>query len=197
LRSPPEEGARPLITQSLTLGAGTRATIRPATNRGPGRRRVLDAGRHDAPVVVDGTMQWGGSSYGSHAETSVSAPALAWYFAEGATFFDFDLFYLLQNPGTTASVVEVTYLLPAPAVPLVKSYTVNPAVASQSGCIRRIRAWRRPRSAPPSVCSPAARSSRSARCTAPAQLVVERAMYSDAGAVRWAAGSNALATRLP
>lgn len=31
----------------------------------------------------------------------------------------------------------------------------------------------------------------------PAQLVVERAMYSDAGGVRWAAGSNALATRLP
>jgi hypothetical protein len=31
----------------------------------------------------------------------------------------------------------------------------------------------------------------------PAQLVVERAMYSDAGGVTWAAGSNALATRLP
>ena len=33
--------------------------------------------------------------------------------------------------------------------------------------------------------------------TTPAQLVVERAMYGDAGGVRWAAGSNALATRLP
>jgi hypothetical protein len=31
---------------------------------------------------------------------------------------------------------------------------------------------------------------------APAQIVVERAMYSNAGAVNWAAGSNALATRL-
>jgi hypothetical protein len=30
-----------------------------------------------------------------------------------------------------------------------------------------------------------------------AQIVVERAMYADAAGVRWAAGSNALATPLP
>ena len=32
--------------------------------------------------------------------------------------------------------------------------------------------------------------------TNPAQIVVERAMYNDAGGVRWAAGSNNLATRV-
>ena len=31
---------------------------------------------------------------------------------------------------------------------------------------------------------------------APAQIVVERAMYSNADGVRWAAGTNALATKL-
>ena len=31
----------------------------------------------------------------------------------------------------------------------------------------------------------------------PAQIVVERAMYSDSGGVNWAAGTNALATKLP
>jgi hypothetical protein len=31
---------------------------------------------------------------------------------------------------------------------------------------------------------------------APAQIVVERAMYNDEGGVPWGAGSNALATRL-
>ena len=31
----------------------------------------------------------------------------------------------------------------------------------------------------------------------PAQIVVERAMYSNSGGVHWAAGTNALATRLP
>jgi len=30
----------------------------------------------------------------------------------------------------------------------------------------------------------------------PAQIVVERAQYSNAGGVRWAAGTNAVATRL-
>jgi probable HAF family extracellular repeat protein len=33
--------------------------------------------------------------------------------------------------------------------------------------------------------------------TSPAQIVVERAMYNDAGGITWAAGSNALATRIP
>jgi hypothetical protein len=32
---------------------------------------------------------------------------------------------------------------------------------------------------------------------APVQIVVERAMYSNANGVHWAAGTNALATRLP
>ena len=32
--------------------------------------------------------------------------------------------------------------------------------------------------------------------TTPAQIVVERAMYSNAGGVTWAAGTSALATRL-
>jgi hypothetical protein len=33
--------------------------------------------------------------------------------------------------------------------------------------------------------------------TDPAQIVVERAMYTSPGGVTWAAGTNALATRLP
>jgi hypothetical protein len=33
--------------------------------------------------------------------------------------------------------------------------------------------------------------------TTPAQIVVERAMYTSPGGVTWAAGTNALATRLP
>ena len=32
---------------------------------------------------------------------------------------------------------------------------------------------------------------------APVQIVVERAMYSNTAGVRWAAGTNALATKLP
>jgi hypothetical protein len=77
-------------------------------------------------VVADRTMTWNTNHYGSHAETAVREPSTVWYLAEGATHSDFDLFYLLQNPGTTAAEVRVTYLRAAPDPPLVKTYLVQP-----------------------------------------------------------------------
>jgi hypothetical protein len=77
----------------------------------------------DERVVIDRTMSWDRSGYGSHAETGMVSPRTRWYFAEGATFGDFDLFYLLQNPGQTDADVQVRYLLPSGA-PVVKNYLV-------------------------------------------------------------------------
>ena len=76
------------------------------------------------PLVADRTMRWDARGYGSHAETSIAAPALEWYLAEGATLGGFQLFYLVQNPNDTNAQIEVTYLLPAPQVPLVRTYAV-------------------------------------------------------------------------
>jgi hypothetical protein len=84
---------------------------------------VIDA---DRQVIADRTMSWDKSGYGSHAETAIEAPATTWYLAEGSTGGRFDLFYLLQNPGDTAANVAVTYLLPAPAAPVIKTYAVAP-----------------------------------------------------------------------
>jgi hypothetical protein len=78
----------------------------------------------DQLVVADRTMTWDKSGYGSHAETSIEKPKTNWYMAEGSTGGSFDLFYLLQNPGETDADVQVTYLLPAPAAPVIKHYTV-------------------------------------------------------------------------
>ena len=70
----------------------------------------------DVQVVVDRTMTWDQSGYGSHAERGIlTRTATKWYFAEGATFGSFNLFYLIQNPNTQAAQVRVTYLLPAGA----------------------------------------------------------------------------------
>jgi Tol biopolymer transport system component len=80
----------------------------------------------DQPVVVDRTMTWDKTGYGSHAETSIARPATTWYLAEGSTGGSFDLFYLLQNPGDAAANVTVNYLLPAPQAPIVKQYVVGP-----------------------------------------------------------------------
>ena len=83
----------------------------------------------DQPMAVERTLTWGGgmgAGYGSHAERAVSGPAATWHFAEGATHGRFDLFYLLQNPGATAATATITYLLPAPQAPIVRTYTLLP-----------------------------------------------------------------------
>jgi uncharacterized repeat protein (TIGR01451 family) len=81
----------------------------------------------DVQIVADRTMTWDASGYGSHAERGVlTRTATTWYLAEGATHGNFDLFYLIQNPGPTAAEVEIAYLRPAPHLPVVRSYTVAP-----------------------------------------------------------------------
>jgi hypothetical protein len=80
-------------------------------------------------LAVERTMTWGGglgAGYGSHAERAVTGPASTWYFAEGATHGGFDLFYLLQNPGSVTATATITYLLPAPRAPIVRAYTLLP-----------------------------------------------------------------------
>lgn len=79
------------------------------------------------PLVVDRTLTWDRRAYGGHAETAQARPRTTWYFAEGATHSGFDLFYLLQNPGSEPADIAVTYLRPAPAASLVKHYVVPPA----------------------------------------------------------------------
>jgi hypothetical protein len=89
----------------------------------------------DRLVVAERTVEWlpannplvgSGRTYGSHAESAIVSPGTTWYLAEGATHGGFDLFYLLQNPGSAAATVTIDYLRPAPLPPLVKMYTVGP-----------------------------------------------------------------------
>ncbi len=142
----------------------------------------------DLPVVADRTMTWNATGYGSHAETSVLAPATTWYLAEGATHSNFNLFYLIQNPADTAAAVDVTYLRPAPAAPLVRGYTVPPR--------SRFNIWVN------KVGAELASTDVSAtlRSTNDVPIIVERAMYLDAtgqvfGAGHDSAGVTAPATR--
>ena len=92
-----------------------------------GTRGVLDARR-----IASCARRRSHDDVGPHAlrracRDGGHGPQLAWYFAEGATHSGFDLFYLLQNPGTEPAVVDVTYLLPTPATPMVQQYTIAPA----------------------------------------------------------------------
>ncbi len=64
----------------------------------------------DFAVVADRTVSWDSRGYGSHAESSVASPSTLWYLAEGATTWEFALFYLLQNPNAEAATATVRYL---------------------------------------------------------------------------------------
>jgi len=114
------------IRDYRTIAPMSRATIDVETLPGLEAAEFSTLVEADVQVVADRTMTWDQSGYGSHAERGIlTRTATKWYFAEGATFFNFDLFYLIQNPNDQAAQVKVTYLLPAPAAPVVKHYVVN------------------------------------------------------------------------
>jgi hypothetical protein len=111
----------------VALAPGARSSLDVSTVPSMTEAEFSTVIESNEPVVVDRTMVWDRRwSYGSHAETSIESPATTWYLAEGATGGSFDLFYLIQNPGDLAASVQVTYLLPSPAAPVVKTYSVPP-----------------------------------------------------------------------
>jgi len=127
----------------------------------------------DVQVVVDRTMTWDQTGYGSHAERGIlTRTATKWYFAEGATFFNFNLFYLIQNPNTQTAQVRVTYLLPS-GNPLVKDYVVTP----QS----RFNIWVDNEGLTDPALAPLANAELSAiiESTNGVPIIAERAMYLD------------------
>jgi hypothetical protein len=109
-----------------TLPAESRTTLDLLANGPAPANDFSTIVESNQPLVVDRTMTWDSTGFGSHAETSVAAPSTTWYLAEGATHGAFDLFYLIQNPGAAAASVQITYMRLAPNTPIVKSYDVEP-----------------------------------------------------------------------
>jgi hypothetical protein len=80
------------------------------------------------PIMVERAMyssRPGQPFAAGHVGAGVTAPALKWYLAEGATGSFFDLYLLIANPNTQPSDVTVTYLLPDGQAPIVKTYTAG------------------------------------------------------------------------
>lgn len=120
------KGDGTVASQVLALPGLRRQTVDVATLPGLGAAEFSTVVEADDTVVVDRTMTWDGTGYGSHAESGVRAPAPVWYLAEGSTAGPFSLFYLIQNPSLTQnSTVRVTFLRPN-GTPVVKTYNVGP-----------------------------------------------------------------------
>ena len=156
-------------TRLLALDGRTRVTVDAARIEGISLSEFSTVIESRLPVVVDRLMTWDVRKYGAHAETAQASPSLTWYVAEGATHGGFALFYLLQNPNASALPVTVTYLRPAPAPPLAKTYIV-PARS-------RVNVWVNDEARTDPALAGLAASDVSARFEAPQPIFVERAMY--------------------
>ncbi len=111
----------PPIDYPLVLPPRRRVTLWPRSIAGLEAAEFSTTVTAPVPLVVDRTMTWDDTAYGAHAETAAASAAPVWYLAEGATHSGFALFYLLQNPGDTATTVRVRYLRTS-GPPLEKDY---------------------------------------------------------------------------
>jgi hypothetical protein len=137
----------------------------------------------DRPLVVDRTMSWDGSGYGSHAETAIEAPSTTWYLAEGSTAGPFSLFYLLQNPNAVTVTASISFLRPAGNAPVVRSYSLPP----------NSRTTVPVDSAAPELAS----TDVSGVISATQPIIVERAMYLDRPGQPFAAGHESAGVTAP
>ncbi|MGE3840786.1 MAG: choice-of-anchor Q domain-containing protein [Vicinamibacterales bacterium] len=177
-----QKGDGTTTTAGLTVGALTRQTVDVNAVAGMGTAEFSTVIESDQDIVMDRTMTWDGTAYGSHAETSLPSPATTWYLAEGATHSGFDLFYLIQNPQTAAVTVTVKYLLPS-GPPITKTYNVGPN--------SRFNIW---------VDADDVRLANtdvSAVITSTLPTIVERAMYLSANAQTFGAGHESAGIPAP
>lgn len=134
----------------------------------------------DVPVIVERAMYRsisGQQFTAGHEGAGVEAPALQWFFAEGATGAFFDLFFLIANPANLASTVDATYLKPDGSV-VTRSYTIEPN--------SRFNIWVDLED--PALASTALGAT--FRVTNGVPVVVERAMWWPGAVNEWVEGHN-------
>jgi hypothetical protein len=178
-------GTGAVISRVETIGPHSRRTVIPEQLAGLEAAEFSTVIESDVPVVVDRTMRWDAGGFGSHAETAIVSPGTTWYLAEGATHSNFDLFYLLQNPSTQPAAVTVTYLRPSPLPAVTRQYTVAP--------LSRFNIWvdqEGPDLANTDV-------SAIIQVTNGVSIIVERAMYLNAGGRVFGAGHESAGVRSP
>jgi glucose/arabinose dehydrogenase len=175
-----------VISQSYPMPTKRRLSVNPKGQPTLDTAEFSTVVESDQPLVVSRSMRWDAATrYGSHAEQAVNAPSREWFLAEGATHSGFNLFYLLQNPNTLPTDVEVRYLRPSPLPPITRRYTVGPT--------SRTTIW-------VNLEDPGLASTdvSAAIATLDGQgIVVERALYLDAGGVTFGAGHDGAGVTAP
>ena len=178
------------VTRQKTIPAGTRLTVNVALEDSSlAATSVATRVTSDLPIVVERSMYWP-MTPASWNEASnafgVTETALRWGLAEGRVGGPnaFQTFILVANPDTTAANLTLT-ILRTTGAPIVKTLAV-PAGG-------RLTITTGPGSAVPEL----ADESFGATIVSDRPVFAERALYSNANGVFWAAGSAATATPLP
>jgi hypothetical protein len=147
---------------------------------------------NDVPLVVERSMWWPGDSRfwtEAHNSPGATVTGTAWAVGDGEVSgapFNRATYYLIANPSAGEAQVKVTLLFEDGTAALARTFTV--VGNSRFGVSVRDEF-------PAAVGRRFGALIESVGAT-PVPIVVERAMYADAGAEVWASGTNVLATRL-
>jgi hypothetical protein len=187
------------LTKDYTVPAASRRTINVDTEQFPGGQLLANAAlstivtsTNGVPIVVERAMWWPGGAQGpwyeGHNSAGATTTGTAWALADGEVggSAGASTYILIANTGSATASIRVTIYLEGGGTQ-VRSYTVAPHsrfnvdVASAFGS---------------AVTNTRMGALVESLGTSPAPIVVERAMYTNAGGRVWAAGTNALATRI-
>jgi hypothetical protein len=184
-------------TKQYTVSAQSRFNIWVDEEEIPGLGKVLAntavsttiASLNAVPIVVERAMWWPGSSptwNEAHNSAGATATGTRWALAEGEHGgpYNAQTYILVANTSAQAASVQVRLLLADRE--LARTFSVAPRSRFNVDVGAEF---------------PGAQGKRFGALVeslgaAPAQIVVERAMYADANGVRWAAGTNAQAALL-
>jgi autotransporter-associated beta strand protein len=183
-------GGAPIVKEK-TVPANGRLTVN-IESEDPALANAAVSTKIDAslPVIVERAQYWPDPApiwHEAHNSFGVTAAGTKWGLAEGRSGGGdaaYQTYILIANPGATAANVTITFLLEGGA-PVTKTFDVPPA--------SRFNVQTGEGTSVPEV----ANKRFGAVITSDQPIVVERAMYSNAGGQTWAAGTNATATRLP
>ncbi|MFH1150992.1 MAG: VCBS repeat-containing protein [Actinomycetota bacterium] len=104
--------------QDVNVPAHSRSTVRVKDALGEGDTAAFDfsckvESTNDHDVIVERPMyfNYAGAWTGGHNVMGAGNPAPVWYFAEGTCRPGFESYLCVQNPGSSAAAVKVTYML--------------------------------------------------------------------------------------
>jgi len=179
------------VTRTKTIPANARLTINLA-GEDPSLAAASAATQvtSDVPIVVERAQYWPfdpSQWQEAHGAFGVTETARHWALAEGRVGgpFGYQSFVLLANPGATPANVTLTFLRDQGKAPVVKTVQVLAGA--------RLTVTTGPGSFVPELVD----ESFGVSIVSDRPIVAERAMYSNANGIVWAAGSNATATEVP